>query len=511
MKSLLLPLFGLSILYQANCFSQSANVSGKSGLIDKSLSISGIEWQMHPKFLPDQPFNNQSNKVVGYLRFSHRYDPEYVKAENYGITITANVNTGLIKHPVKYKWEIIGIMKGDRSANSYYKQYVTDRKGLWTGSSISNDINPTHYEIEKLPFDGLYKINITPIIMNNEFGTPQATYESVIQLKDLLIIALGDSFTSGEGNPDVYGVTDDENWCENVTLGEGANQIFNTEFDMKIDPVWLEPLAHRSLKSPSALLAKKLEEEDKRSVITFLNLGVSGAKILKGLIYAQQPAWQSSGQIDEAKRAINGRQVHGVYISIGINDIGGPGGGISSLIATAAYPFSDFNDNESAKNAFEELENLDALYERLNSEIRSKLNPKNIFLYEVPINIFRNSDGKIESGCGALRNISVDDAVVLDRIGTELNLRINLACEKNQWTYIDNVVSAFKGHGYCATSANSWYRAATTSCKIQGDINGTIHPNENGHKKIASIAFEKTWRKIRNSISIIAPGVSGRK
>lgn len=500
----------MTMLCQLNCFSQLTGAS-KTGLIDKSISISGIEWQMHPKFLPEVSFHNQSNKVVGYLRLLHRYDPEYVKAENYGITITAKVNTGLIKYPIKYKWEIIGVMKGNRSPNAYYKQYVTDKKGLWTGSSFSNDINPTHYEIDRLPYDGLYRIKITPIIFNNELGSPQKTFETVIQLKDLLIIALGDSFTSGEGNPDVNGVSDDEYWCESVTLGEGANAVFNTEFDMKTDPVWLEPLAHRSLKSPSAFLAKKLEDDDKHSVITFLNFGTSGAKIIKGLIYAQHTSWQSSGQIDEAKRTINGREVHGVFVSIGINDIGGAGGGISSLIASAAIPLSDFNDNENAKKAFEELEKLDANYERLNIEILAKLNPKNVFLYEVPINIFRNSEGRIQSGCGALRHISVDDAVVLDRIGMELNLRIKLACLKNGWNYIDGIVSAFKGHGYCESPGISWYRAASTSCKIQGDINGTIHPNEIGHEKVASIAFEKYRRKIKNSINILVPSISGNK
>jgi hypothetical protein len=75
-----------------------------------------------------------------------------------------------------------------------------------------------------------------------------------LKLRDYLVVSVGDSVASGEGNPD----------------GPG--------------PLWLETRCHRSLQSGAAQAALAVERGDRHSVITFVPLGCSGATIHKGLL-----------------------------------------------------------------------------------------------------------------------------------------------------------------------------------------------------------------------------------
>jgi lysophospholipase L1-like esterase len=508
MRIIITAVFLTFILITSPCRGQVKGINSSGG----EITISGIEWRMHPKFNPPAIFTNETSMVEGYLRLEHKYDPNYVKAENYGVTIEAKILTGQVKHPIKYKWEIIGISKGDGTPNGYNKVYTTNKKGLFSQSATSSqtDINPPYENIETLPYDGKYKIRITPIIVSNNLEKSQKTFEATIQLKDYLIVAIGDSFTSGEGSPDIAGETDDPILCDQIKIGVIANDLlgnigFDDEFDMKKEAVWVEPKAHRSFNSPSALLARKLEDGDPYSVITFLNFGTSGAKILKGLLTPQHPDWQSTGQIQEAKANIGNRKMDVLIMSIGINDIGVNGGGISSLIQGAAKPGNYF-DAGKIDEVNLRIDNLNDRYALLNNEIERFLSPSTVCLFEVPINMFRNAGNEILGGCGALSLINQSEASQLDRFGRKLLEKMRDACNRHRWKYIGGIVAAFRGHGYCEAPANSWYRAASTSCKIQGDINGTIHPNQAGHKKIAELAYPIVSKELFKPIKTLFPG-----
>jgi hypothetical protein len=71
---------------------------------------------------------------------------------------------------------------------------------------------------------------------------------------DYLVVSIGDSVASGEGNPDATPHT------------------------------WLEPRCHRSLRSGAALAARAVELGDRHSVVTFVPLACSGATIEEGLL-----------------------------------------------------------------------------------------------------------------------------------------------------------------------------------------------------------------------------------
>lgn len=447
--------------------------------ISTSDFISDIEWSMSPRYLPVN-FTNNTNVVLGYNRFQHKYVDQYVNPNGFMVTLRAlTKSSSLLPGIISYTWEISG--------KDFELSITTNKACLFAGSATVNDVGSDCQTINLFPHTGVYNIKLTATSTSSK---KVSIYKKVIHLKDYLIVALGDSFTSGEGNPDVRGISDDEGFCDQIKFSEIVNGITGATFDMQKDAVWLEPLAHRSFYSPSAKIAKMIEDSDPHSTVTFLNFGTSGAKITEGLLKAQHPEWQKSGQIDEAKETIKNRSIDALIMSIGINDLGGEHGGISNLISAAANPTPPefFKSNEMLE-AFKQIDQLATMYTTLDDQIKTKLNPASIFIYEIPINIFRNSANNVVEPCGALSYIDLEDAIIIDRIGYDLNVQEQIAAYKNGWTYLGGIVNAFKGHGYCEKSEIAWYRAASTSCKIQGDINGTIHPNETGHHKIAELSY----------------------
>ncbi|MEQ1694808.1 MAG: hypothetical protein ABL901_03110 [Hyphomicrobiaceae bacterium] len=83
-------------------------------------------------------------------------------------------------------------------------------------------------------------------------------YSSRVFTRDYLIVALGDSFTSGEGNPE-----------RNVTSDTPAQ--------------WLDYRCHRSVFSYPVILAQMLSLTDPRHSVTLLHLACSGARSTIGV------------------------------------------------------------------------------------------------------------------------------------------------------------------------------------------------------------------------------------
>ena len=112
-----------------------------------------------------------------------------------------------------------------------------------------------------------------------------------VRVRDRLILGLGDSFGSGEGNPDIPTILNREYidnlpkkepnqrsgiWMKNVTKWKEKNAI------------WLDKQCHRSLYSQHALAGLRLATRDAHESITLLPLACSGAETLDGLLTPQQ-------------------------------------------------------------------------------------------------------------------------------------------------------------------------------------------------------------------------------
>ena len=69
-------------------------------------------------------------------------------------------------------------------------------------------------------------------------------------------------------------------------------------------------------------------------------------------------------------------------------------------------------------------------------------------------------------------------------MGQLLNDVIKDSASRFGWRYVDGIANAFNGHGYCAQQ--SYFRFAGVSCDMQGDFDGTMHPNEDGQRSYAN-------------------------
>jgi hypothetical protein len=177
---------------------------------------------------------------------------------------------------------------------------------------------------------------------NAPSGSQPLAEAPVVQVMDLLIVGLGDSFGSGEGNPDspirltprvfnnyeAYQTTyegDARDWCltlakggKNVSVAEAScgkraihyplggyparegapssytedsSAYYNTREDYFVsDPftkgrsAWLSDACHRSLYSHQLRVALQLALEDDHRAVTFLGFACTGAEILEGLL-----------------------------------------------------------------------------------------------------------------------------------------------------------------------------------------------------------------------------------
>lgn len=117
---------------------------------------------------------------------------------------------------------------------------------------------------------------------------------SEIRVTDLFVVGMGDSFASGEGNPDVpvrfasnravtYGNLKKSPQLGGYPARVGRwSQIGDAEF-IKNNAVWLDQACHRSVYSHQLRTALQLSVEDPHRAVTFLGLACSGAQVVDGL------------------------------------------------------------------------------------------------------------------------------------------------------------------------------------------------------------------------------------
>lgn len=168
-----------------------------------------------------------------------------------------------------------------------------------------------------------------------------------IDIKDLLIVAIGDSCGSGEGVPEIPAFfLIDSSYTGSKTmeylLSSDLNKIQFADFPAvgSLEPVvpesWarstsaamtLENLhAHRSTKCYSARYAMALENANPHLSVTYVNVAQSGAVV--GELLSQHNTSADDGttpmpvQLTELKKIVGNRKIDRLLISIGGNDLG---------------------------------------------------------------------------------------------------------------------------------------------------------------------------------------------
>jgi len=131
------------------------------------------------------------------------------------------------------------------------------------------------------------------------------------RVRNILIVSMGDSYASGEGNP-----RNVQAW-----LAEGA----------PFRPYWDSSSCNRSALAAPAQAALALEEASPRTSVTLIDVSCSSATVNRGILGPQASAGQSESQIEQAARLMAGQTADLVLLSIGGNDVG-----FTSILQTCA-------------------------------------------------------------------------------------------------------------------------------------------------------------------------------
>ena len=99
-------------------------------------------------------------------------------------------------------------------------------------------------------------------------------------VKDLLIVGFGDSFASGEGNPDVPVAMAENSLANNLYPKRATN-------DASGSAIWMDQLCHRSLYSYQTRAALQVALENPHGAVTFLGYACSGAAVEEGMLGPQ--------------------------------------------------------------------------------------------------------------------------------------------------------------------------------------------------------------------------------
>ena len=353
-------------------------------------------------------------------------------------------------------------------------------------------------------------------------GGQSLTLEDMIVVDDFLVVAIGDSYASGEGNPETPG--DPPRWADDGSSdGEQARD---------------HDAAHRSSLAGAAQAALELESADPRTSVTFVFLAASGASLADGVLAAGDPVTTGDGerreldpQLDQLATLLGcddagcRRSVDALVVSAGGNDIGFSFT-VGSLIALdpvlVVDPiYSNLLDNLVADVAGE-IEALPEGFAELADRI-DELSVEAVYLLAYPDSSTVARGGRRlicdEIGGDLFPGLEVDGAeldVVRERLLGPLNATLDDIAETHGWIYVTGHLEEFGDHGYCGddpypqsdsysgtafpepvspspVAGARWFRQAAESASIQGGgggilrperlaTNGTFHPNEYGHR-----------------------------
>ena len=170
----------------------------------------------------------------------------------------------------------------------------TEGQPIFEGSSGGN----CEFTFDALPGEGVYQIQLQ--VTDASSGVDSVSQEVVIQ--DWLIVGFGDSYSSGEGVPDIP---------RDPNTGRAA--------------VWQDEVCHRSANSLQSKFALLLEALDPKTSVTFVHPACSGARITTGELREQPKPLSPTGlvppQVENLPNLIGTREIDVMLNGIGGNDV----------------------------------------------------------------------------------------------------------------------------------------------------------------------------------------------
>jgi uncharacterized protein YkwD/plastocyanin len=317
-------------------------------------------------------------------------------------------------------------------------------------------------------------------------GGTSASQTETVTVDDVLIVSVGDSIGSGEGNPD---------------LGRGEHP----------DGIrWNDRACHRSARGGPAQAARLLEAADPKTSVTFVHLACSGGRIEGDRDEAGTliPGFEGVGglltpyegidplddqceesprtdlnicippQMDKAKDMMGGREPDALLISIGANDMW-----FSRILMDCLDPGNDCSTGEGAEIFERRILLLEPRYAKLAARIQDlfpNLPKSHVFITGYP-DITQNDAGQIDLSCvsAPFQITDTEARWAADDVLPRLNGEVRRNALRHGWTPVTEVALDFANHGYCAD--DTFMRSLTGSFGNQDDPEGAFHPNFAGH------------------------------
>ncbi len=414
-------------------------------------SAAVIEWSMVPQIAPD-PLHGDEPDVPN--------TPAYVNPpDGFGVRLDASHSVG-IQPATSFSWS------------------VTDSVGHTTPLTGED---PTI----DLP-QGPYTVALTATGLLGSDGPQVASAD--IQVKDVLIVSIGDSYASGEGNPVVPGAIAPQ-WAYS------PDPAMNTE----------NANAHRSTITGPAQFALQLQESDPHEAVTFVSVANSGASIPAGLLGPMPSIGNSSDQlpseIAELRQIIGTRPIDVLTLSVGADDIG------FATLAEDLIENTDFGRPSRAAilARFDAaLQRLPAHFAELAAAIQS-LDPGRVLMTDYP-DLTRNQRGDVAAihGPGDVTLISKRNAQLASaKIIPRLDAAIARAATAYHWTLVKGIDADFRTHGY--PSRTPWIRTLGQSLEMQGSVERDLPPQRRrpaGHRPAPAGDLPWDCRRGGNALAV---------
>ena len=277
------------------------------------------------------------------------------------------------------------------------------------------------------------------------------------------VVALGDSFASGQGAPD----RPFRWWRFWEPVG------------------WADRRCNRSNYSPTAQAVSMLEQQGES--VGLRSFACSGASIEDGLLAPHMGPEPAPGdpplppQVAALKdyAQSTGTDVDALTIIAGGNDL------YFERIVMACMAFGC---QVSQSLVEQRLALLPALLDAMAQEIKQipKLDPDEVLLVEYP-NPARGADGSYcdhaPPGDPLARLAEKDARWAGEYVVPRLNHEICMAAQRHGFRYVDDVAPRFHEHGYCAQPQN-FINSIGESELRQQHFRGGMHPNAEGHGQV---------------------------
>lgn len=209
----------------------------------------------------------------------------------------------------------------DPNAQSYNRDFIhgqnlriivklpdlADARCTWKGSSFQAS-TPCQKE-QTVEIDKTLTKNLNVFI---EQGDTVTSYSYTVTPRERIIIGLGDSFSSGEGNPDRPFKWDPKKMNAHDSSGYRRDWAFSYPVSASELADWVDVSCHRSLYSWQFLYALKQSTLDPHSIVKFASFACSGAEIYDGLLVRQKSSTENKtsafkapdSQINEATKLL---------------------------------------------------------------------------------------------------------------------------------------------------------------------------------------------------------------